>query len=66
MGHGSDLSATSNATAAPMGPKSKECTSQDGTMDESEPLGTFFNQFFQTCKIFHAELQCMLIAVDYC
>ena len=46
MLHGSDLSATSHATSAPMGPKNKECTSQDGTMDESEPLGQFFNQFF--------------------
>ena len=46
MLHGSDLSATSHATSAPMGPKNKECTFQDGTMDESEPLGQFFNQFF--------------------
>ena len=46
MWHGSDLSATSHATSAPMGPKNKECTSQDGTMDESEPLGQFFNQLF--------------------
>ena len=46
MCHGSDLSATSHATSAPMGPKNKECTSQDGTVDESEPLGQFSNQFF--------------------
>ena len=46
MWHGSDLSATSHATSAPMGPKNKECTSQDGTADESEPLGHFSNQFF--------------------
>ena len=45
MGHGSDLSATSHATSAPMGPKNKECTSQDGIVDESEPLGQFSNQF---------------------
>ena len=46
MLHGSHLSATSHATSAPMGPKNKECTSQDGTMDESEPFGQFFNQGF--------------------
>ena len=46
MFHGSDLSATSHATSAPMGPKKKECTSQDGTVEECEPLGQFFNQFF--------------------
>ena len=27
------------------GPKNKECTSQDGTMDDSEPLEQFYNQF---------------------
>ena len=46
MWHGSDLSATSHATSPPIGPKNKECTSQDGTVDESEPLGQFPNQFF--------------------
>ena len=46
MSHGSDISATSHATSAPMRPKNKECTSQDGTREESEPLGQFFNQFF--------------------
>ena len=46
MLHGSDLSATSYATSAHIGPKTGECTSQDGTVDESEPLGQFFNQFF--------------------
>ena len=46
MSHGSDLSATSHATSAPMGPKNKECTSLDGTMEGCEPLGQFFNQFF--------------------
>ena len=46
MGHGSDLIAIYHATSAPMGPKNKECTSQDGTVDESEPLGQFSNQFF--------------------
>ena len=45
MFHGSDLIATSHATSAPMGPKNKECTSQDGTVVESEPLGQFSNQF---------------------
>ena len=45
MRHGSDLSATSHATSAPMGPKKKECTSQDGTMEECEPLGQFSKQF---------------------
>ena len=45
MLHGSDLSATSHATSAPMGPKHKECTSQDGTVDETEPLGQFSNIF---------------------
>ena len=39
-------SATSHATSAPMGPKDKECTSQDGTVNESEPLGQFSNQLF--------------------
>ena len=29
-----------------MGPKNRECTSQDGTVDESEPLGQFSNQVF--------------------
>ena len=29
-----------------MGPKNKECTSLDGTVDESEPLGQFSNPFF--------------------
>ena len=43
MWHGSDLIATCHATSAPMGPKNKECTSQDGTVDESEPLGQFFS-----------------------
>ena len=46
MSHGSDLSATSHAPSAPMGPKNKECTSQDGTMKEGEPMGQFFNQVF--------------------
>ena len=46
MGHGSDLSATSHATSASMGPKTKECTSQDRAVDESELLGQFSNQFF--------------------
>ena len=46
MLHGSDHSATSHATSAPMGPKNRECTSQDGTVDESEPLEQFSNQFF--------------------
>ena len=31
-----------------MGPKNKECTSQDGTVDEGEPLGQFSNQFFSS------------------
>ena len=46
MSHGSDLIATRHATSAPMGPKNKWCTSQDGAVDDSEPLGQFFNQFF--------------------
>ena len=46
MCHGSDLSATCHATSAPMGPKNKECTSQDGTEEECEPLGQFSNQVF--------------------
>ena len=46
MCHGSDLSSTSHATSAPMGPKNKECRSLDGTMEESEPLGQFSNQCF--------------------
>ena len=31
---------------APMGPKNKKCTSQDGTMEECEPLGQFFEKCF--------------------
>ena len=46
MCHCSDLSATSHATWASMGSKNKQCTSQDGTMEEREPMGQFFNQFF--------------------
>ena len=46
MRHGSDLIASSHATPAPMGHKNKECTSQDGTVDEGEPLGQLFNQLF--------------------
>ena len=46
MCHGSDLIATCGATSAPMGPKDKECTSRNGTVDESEPLGQFSNQLF--------------------
>ena len=34
------------STSSYLGPKNKECTSQDGTVDESEPLGQFANQFF--------------------
>ena len=45
MRHGSDLSATSHDTSAPMGTKNKECTSLAGTLNESEPLGHFSNQF---------------------
>ena len=30
------------------------------------PWGSFSIRFSQTCKIFHRELQCMLIAVVYC
>ena len=46
MRHGSDLIATCHATSAPMGPKNKECTSQDGTVDESEPFGAVFQSVF--------------------
>ena len=46
MRHGSDLSATSHAISALMGPKNKECTSLDGTMEECEPMGQFSNLFF--------------------
>ena len=46
MLHGRDLIATYHATSAPMGPKNKACTSQDGSVDESEPLGQFSNQAF--------------------
>ena len=41
MSHGSDLSAPSHATSAPMGPKNKECTSQVGTMETVSPWGSF-------------------------
>ena len=30
------------------------------------PWGSFPISFSQACKIFHPELQCMLIAVVYC
>ena len=50
MRHGSDLSATGHATSAPMGPKNKECTSQDGTMRGCEPLGQFSNQVFSNMQ----------------
>ena len=56
MLHGSDLSATSHATSARTGPKNKECTSQDGTMESVSPWGSFPISVSQSCKKFQPEL----------
>ena len=56
MWHGTDLSATSHATSAPMEPENKECISQDGTMESVSPWGSFPISVSQSCKIFQPEL----------
>ena len=66
MRHGSDLSATSHATSAPMGPKTTSAHLKMALWKRVSPSGSFSIRFSQTCKIPHPEFQCMLIAVVYC
>ena len=47
-------------------PKEKIAHLKMALWKSESPWGTFSITFSQTCKIFHPELQYMLIAVVYC